>query len=60
METIKKHSNKEIAVSNPDTIIPVEQLLRDKEMHERIIASEQTALDRINFLLGEAKKLKIN
>lgn len=60
METIKKHSNKEIAVSNPDTIIPVEQLLRDKEMHERIIANEQFALDRVNFLLGEAKKLKIN
>lgn len=60
METIKKHSNKEIAVSNPDTIIPVEQLLRDKEMLTKLIANSQTSLDRINFLLGEAKKLKVD
>jgi len=67
MEKIKKHSDKELAVSNPDTIINIEQLLREKEMHENIIAnheniitSEQTALDRVNFLLGEAKKLNIN
>lgn len=59
METIKKHNDKELAISTPDTIISVEQLLRDKEMAIKIIEDHQKIIDRVDFLLNEAKKLDI-
>lgn len=59
-EIIKKHSDKEIAIQVPDTIISVEQLLRDREIAVKIIEEHQKILDRVDFLLGEAKKLKVD
>lgn len=58
-ETFKKHDDKNLAISQPDTIIPIEQLLREKVGLEKTIANEQEALDRINELLDGATRVGI-